>query len=246
MRIDDDVLAVLSRAQTNGAALVLTGQLPRPMYARANKVLKAAGGAWNRKAEAHIFAGDAADIIEQILLTGAIDLPQDFGVFFSPAPVADRVITLARLRPGLECLEPNAGKGALASRALLAGCSVDCIELLERHVNILCSTPYREVVHADFLTVEPTRRYDRVIMNPPFGKQADITHARHALRFLKPDGLLVAVMAASLAFRDNALTQGFRDLIRLRGGDIEALPEGAFKTSGTMVRAVIVTIPGGT
>jgi hypothetical protein len=50
-------------------------------------------------------------------------------------------------------------------------------------------------------------------------------------------------MAASVAFRDNRLTQDFRDLIRERGGDMEALPEGAFKASGTMVRSLIVTIP---
>jgi len=31
--------------------------------------------------------------------------------------------------------------------------------------------------------------------------------------------------------------------VRASGGDIEALPEGAFKASGTMVRSVIVTIP---
>ena len=30
-----------------------------------------------------------------------------------------------------------------------------------------------------------------------------------------------------------------------RGGDIEALPEGAFKASGTMVNTLIATIPGG-
>jgi hypothetical protein len=52
------------------------------------------------------------------------------------------------------------------------------------------------------------------------------------------------VMSASVTFRDNKLTQDFRDLVRERGGDIEALPEGAFKDSGTMVRTVIVTIPG--
>ena len=43
---------------------------------------------------------------------------------------------------------------------------------------------------------------------------------------------------------DNKLTQDFRDLIRSRGGDIEALLDGAFKSSGTNVRTVIVTIPG--
>ncbi len=54
MRVEDDVLAVLSRAETNGNALVLIGQLDRLMYERTNKVLEAAGGKWNRKAKAHM------------------------------------------------------------------------------------------------------------------------------------------------------------------------------------------------
>jgi len=50
-------------------------------------------------------------------------------------------------------------------------------------------------------------------------------------------------MSSSVTFRDNKLTQDFRDLIWERGGDIVALPEGAFKESGTNVRTVIVRIP---
>jgi hypothetical protein len=52
MRVEDEVLAVLSRAETNGNALTLTGRLDRKMYERTNKVLEAAGGKWNRKAKA--------------------------------------------------------------------------------------------------------------------------------------------------------------------------------------------------
>lgn len=81
-------------------------------------------------------------------------------------------------------------------------------------------------------------------MNPPFGRQADIKHVSHALKFLKPGGLLVSVMASSVTFRSNKLTTDFRQLIVDRGGHIKELPEGAFKSSGTMVNTVIVVIPG--
>jgi hypothetical protein len=50
-------------------------------------------------------------------------------------------------------------------------------------------------------------------------------------------------MSASVTYRDNRLTQDFRDLVRKSGGDIEALPDGAFGNSGTQVSTVIVTIP---
>ncbi len=96
----------------------------------------------------------------------------------------------------------------------------------------------------DFLTVQPEPVYDRVIMNPPFCRQADIKHVTHALRFLKPNGgLLVSVMSAGVTFRQNKLTTDFRQLVEERGGVIEKLPEGSFKASGTMVETVIAVIP---
>jgi hypothetical protein len=52
-------------------------------------------------------------------------------------------------------------------------------------------------------------------------------------------------MASSVGFRENRLTNEFRDLIAECGGRIESLPDGAFKESGTMVRTVIVEIPAG-
>ena len=245
MRVEDDVLAVLSRAETNGNALVLTGHLDRKMYERTNKALEAAGGKWNRKAKAHLFDDEAATRVDQIILSGEVEVPKDeFNFFPSPPPVVARLMELADVQPGMRVLEPSAGKGAIAYACAEAGAVVDCYELMEANfVALAGDMRLGSVRHVDFLTQAIEASYDRVVMNPPFAKQADIKHVLHALRFLKPGGLLVSVMAASVAFRDNKLTQDFRALIREQGGDIEALPDGAFKSSGTMVRTVIVTIP---
>lgn len=245
MRVEDDVLAVLSRAETNGNALVLIGQLDRLMYERTNKVLEAAGGKWNRKAKAHIFDDEAANRVDQIILSGEVEVPKDeFNFFPSPPDVVARLMELADVSHGMRVLEPSAGKGAIAYACADAGATVDCYELMEANfVALAGDMRLGSVRNMDFLAQAPEASYDRVVMNPPFAKQADIRHVLHATRFLRPGGLLVSVMAASVAFRGNKLTQDFRDLIRERGGDIEALPEGAFKASGTMVRSVIVTIP---
>ena len=245
MRVDEDVLAVLSRAETDGKSLVLTGQLDRRMYERTNKVLEAAGGKWNRNAKAHIFEDEAATRVDQIILSGEVEVPKDeFNFFATPPAVVARLMELADVEIGMRVLEPSAGRGAIAFACSDAGALVDCCELMMANFAMLSGNPrLGEVHHADFLEHAPSAIYDRVVMNPPFAKQADVKHVLHALRFLKPGGLLVSVMGAGVAFRDNMLTQHFRDLIRARGGDIEALPEGAFKESGTMVRTVIATIP---
>lgn len=245
MRVDNDVLAVLSAAQTNGNALILTGQLDRKLYEKTNKVLEACGGKWNRKAKSHLFDMDAADRIDQIIVSGEVEIPKDeFNYFPTPAAVVARLLEIASIQPGMHVLEPSAGRGAIAYPIADLGAIVDCYELMRENYLALCENiKLRHVRPMDFLAQTPEASYDRVVMNPPFAKQADIKHVMHALKFLKPGGLLVSVMSASVAFRDNRLTQEFRDLIYERGGDIEELPDGAFKESGTMVRTVVVTIP---
>lgn len=246
MKVDNEVLAVLDRAHTDGNSLFLVGQLDRRLYERTNKVLEAAGGKWNRKAKAHIFDGGAADAMEQIILTSEITVPQDFGFFPTPAPVVERLIELADIAPGMTALEPSAGTGNIVAGLHAAGAVVDAIELLDKNIAALKTQGLATLIGiGDFLETPAQPIYDRVVMNPPFERQADIKHVLHALRFLKPDGLLVSVMASSVTFRDNKLTTDFRALIRERGGEIEGLPEGSFKSSGTGVNTVIVTIPAG-
>lgn len=249
MKVDNSVLNVLSNADMDGPALKLTGTLDRALYVQTNKVLEAAGGKWDKKAKAHLFPVDAADAMEQIIQTGEVTLirtiQQDFGYFPTPRDVVRRLIALSDIDGGMLALEPSAGQGAIAFALVDCGATVDCVELLEANYTALArGKNLGKVQQGDFLGIEPSPIYDRVVMNPPFAKQADIHHVNHALKFLKPDGLLVSVMSAGVTFRDNRLTQDFRDLIRERGGDIEALPDGAFKESGTGVRTVIVTIPG--
>jgi predicted RNA methylase len=251
MKVDNTVLNVLGNAQMDGARLVLVGQLDRALYTQTNKVLEAAGGKWDKKAKAHLFPVDAADAMEQIIQTGEVTLirtiQQDFGYFPTPPAVVARLIELADLRPGMDVLEPSAGRGAIAiPLERQCNCYVYAVEVLPDNVAALVDSPCvaMTVAHLNFLSMAPNPRFDRVVMNPPFAKQADIHHVLHALKFLKPEGLLVSVMSASITFRDNTLTQDFRNLIRSRGGEIEALPDGAFKESGTGVRTVVVTIPG--
>ena len=251
MRIATDVLTAISAAAVTGNQLVLTDQLDRALYQRTNKVLVAAGGLWNRKAKAHIFAGSltAAERIEQILVTGEIVVPtDDFDFYPTPAALAAEIAVMADLAPGHVVLEPSAGDGALVNACFAAGVrSVDCVELHGGMAAALrTDTRIGSVQQIDFLRCAPQRDrlYDRVVMNPPFSRQADIRHVAHALPFLAPGGLLVAIMASGVVFRQNMLTSEFRELVYARGGTITPLPERSFAKSGTDIHTVVVIIPG--
>ena len=124
-----DVLDVLRRATTDGAALTLTGTLDPKLYKRVDVVLEAAGGQWNRSARAHLFPGDAGTVLADLVGTGTVSTAQDVGWFPTPAEVVARLVDLAELAPGMEVLEPSAGKCAIASRVAAAGCVLDCVEV---------------------------------------------------------------------------------------------------------------------
>lgn len=231
-----EVLAVLNRSKIEGNKLVLPAGLERKLYEAVNKAIEKAGGAWNRKAQGHVFASDPRAKLGLMLETGvAIDEKKKFQAYYTPAELAIRVARQADVA-GQEVLEPSAGKAALAQACLAAGAQkVDCIE-----VNPECATHLRGLglptVEADFLTVEPMRKYTRIVMNPPFARNQDIKHVAHALRFLAPGGILVAIMFP------NTERNKFQKLLQGLDHTIETLPEGAFQESGTPISTVLVTV----
>jgi methylase of polypeptide subunit release factors len=245
MKVANDVLKVLSDADLSGSRLVLQGQLDRKMYVSVNKVLEAAGWKWDRKAKAHTCEGEAVDVLERVLLTGEVTIAKDeFQFFPTPKAVVDQLIELAAIKPGMRVLEPSAGKGAIAYACADAGAGVHCIELMEANfAALVCDLRLVNVTKDDFLNVPPHAVFDRVVMNPPFARQADIKHVMHAYKFLVDGGRLVSVMSSGVTFRDDKLTRSFRVLIRDAGGEIIELPQGSFKESGTMVNTVIAVLP---
>ncbi len=248
MNIENNVLDVLSNATMDGTSLKLNGQLDRPLYVATNKVLEAAGGKWNRKAQAHIFEGEAAEIMDTIILTGQVtNKKQELGYFPTPLPVVTRLLELAKIERGMKILEPSAGRGAIAEAlvSIVGETNVDCMEIDPSNQaylrakfpnNPFCMAP------CDFLQAHEVAIYHRVVMNPPFAKQADIRHVLHAFRFLAPGGRLVSVMAAGVKFRTNQLTSSFRQFVADHHGNIVDLPENAFAESGTNINTVIVTM----
>ncbi|MBZ6102774.1 methyltransferase [Streptomyces olivaceus] len=249
MKLTDDILTALrERTAIDGTHLVLTGPRMDPkLYQRVNEVLEAVGGRWTTNEQAHVFPVDAAQALAPVLESGQVvtlrEKRQSAQYFPTPSAVVQRLIDLAAIKPGMEVLEPSAGSGAIATAATTAGAVVDCIERDPGYAAVLTDTGVaRTLTVADFLTVPAQPCYDRIVMNPPFTKGADMQHIEHALRFLKPDGLLVSVMSWAVTFQGRK-TAKFRSLVEARGGTVEAVAGGAFKESGTDVDTVIVTIP---
>lgn len=87
------------------------------------------------------------------------------------------------------------------------------------------------VVLANFLECPPRAEFDAVVMNPPFYGRHYVKHVRHALKFLKPDGTLVAILPATAHYDHKELEGEWRDL-----------PVGSFSEVGTNVPTGLLRI----
>lgn len=84
-------------------------------------------------------------------------------------------------------------------------------------------------------------------MNPPFDRGRDCDHVRHAFEFLKPGGILVAVMSARAEFREDKRHRALHEIVeRCRPAygwrKWHDLPAGSFAHAGTNINTVILAI----
>lgn len=166
-------------------------------------------------------------------------LARNFGFF--PTPKAACEFVLNDFSVSGRVLEPSAGTGNLAR--LCVGCAVDCIEIQPELADSLRREGiYNRVMCHDFLKVAPRPEYDCVVMNPPFDRERDIDHVMHALKFLKPDGRLVAIMSAGTEFRQTRKSVVFRNFMKSKNARFRDLPERSFSEMGTNVNTISVYV----
>lgn len=158
-------------------------------------------------------------------------------LFPTPAPLARRMGEEADIHPGMRVLEPSAGTGCLIPFLATQGHNIVAVEVNSALAHALRVRFTEIAVHcADFLQLTADAiggRFDRIVMNPPFRNGEDVAHIRHALRFLKPGGRLVAVCAQRAEFGT---------LADLHNGTYEPLPEGTFAEQGTGVRVALLVL----
>ncbi len=123
----------------------------------------------------------------------------------------------------IRVLEPSCGDGRILDAVRNYGQSALGIEYhagraaqaTAKGHNVLC---------ANFLECPPRAEFDAVVMNPPFYGRHYLKHVRHALKFLKSGGTLVAILPATAWYDHKELEGEWRDL-----------PVGSFSDAGTNV-----------
>lgn len=247
MKVDKKALEIIDlHGRADGNLFYIEQTLPRKEYMLVNGVLESLGGKWSRKDKCHVFPSGFSvdDALADVLATGnVLNVQKDLDHYETPEDTAIFMVHLAGVRQGHTCLEPSAGKGRIAS-VLAKACGVGAVTVIDIHppfVSNLKEVGFENALIVDFLKWDSTDKYDRIVMNPPFSKQADIDHVLQAVGYLAPGGVLVSVMAAGVEFRENRKTVGFKQSLSNIGEfEFIPLPSKTFAESGTNVSTVLL------
>lgn len=182
---------------------------------------------------------------ESALRPGAIP-----GYFSTPPAIIARMLEYADIHEGDLVLEPSAGNGSIADAIRTHWDDAVTLHVCERDHDLaeilrLKNHTFAERIGQDFLNGGPydqDPRYDRIVMNPPCEKHVDCRHIKRAYDWLAPDGALVAVVSDLSMVSMHTEAVQFRIWLQSVGAEVEALPNNAFKPSGSDVRSHLVMI----
>lgn len=176
---------------------------------------------------------------ENVKPSASTAVSKDMQYYPTPKAVAEMACEFAgvhgseawsRNKPIYRVLEPSCGDGrimeAIAARGHIAfGIEYHPGRAAEARAKGL------SVLTANFLDQPATPDFDHVVMNPPFYGRHYVKHVRHALKFLKPGGTLVAILPATARYDHGELD-----------GEWQDLPVASFAESGTNVPTVMLKI----
>lgn len=189
-------------------------------------------------------------------------LPQnDFQFYPTPSHIAGQLFSCIDWKSVESVLEPSAGRGDLIEWArhrcekvrypygysgsyTMPLKDVDCIEI-DPNLRALLSGKGFRVIHDDFLTFHTRKRYDLILMNPPFA-QGDL-HLLHALELCQGGGQIACILNAETI--RNPFTNSRKALLktlRKHGASIRFVERGfsrAARRTDVDIALINVNIP---
>lgn len=221
-------------------------------YDQVRQALLKAGAKY--KHNTFVFPNEAKPYIDRLMGGESVNIQKEFQFFATPQLLAEKMVMLADIQPHHRILEPSAGQGAIIeaihryqdlNQQELS--IVDYYELMDINRDILekkFGNPVRALLVGHDFMGEPVEiaMYDRVIANPPFTKGQDMDHINLMYRYCKPGGKIISLCSNSWQFAGSKKHQAFKIWLEAIEADIEQIPEGAFKESGTNIATCLIII----
>lgn len=227
-------------------------ELDREVYVTVKSQIENIGGKWKGgKTNGFVFElpnETVEDLFSRLLTGEAVNRNKELQYYPTPHHLCNVMVDLADIESDDRILEPSAGRGAIigAIHDRHSEISVDCYEIDEFNRSFLEKRSGNiNILGKDFIAEAGDKEiYDVIIANPPFAKKQDIIHVKKMYGLLKRGGRMVVIMAAGWTFASDRLSSEFREFLETDPQtyvqtDIDS---GQFKSSGTMVRTVMLTI----
>jgi len=250
---DENVMTTVNQVLKNCTVDGMIVRLPnvkldRELYVDVKKQLELIGGKWTSgKTRGFVFAkNNPKDLLQHLIDDDGTNHKKEFQFFATPDELADELVELAEIKPNHTVLEPSAGQGALveAIRRAHTKIFVNYYELMQINRTILQQKFGGSIlVHSegeDFLTCKS--KFDRIIANPPFSKNSDITHIYKMYECLHKGGRLVSIASVHYQHASGKKETAFKNWLKEVGATVKPVEAGAFKESGTVVPTVIIVI----
>lgn len=231
---------VFSVAEAADLLEIIDGKLVLPekwcspkLHKKLGEFLKTFGCERTKIKKRVAYTCDGEFALEQIIhickqLNG-VSLSDKFDFYPTPQVLVDIVQELADIKETDTVLEPSAGTGSLVKGLPIK--QVDCIELNETLATILKEKGYN-VQNCAFEDAE-VKQYDKIIMNPPFGKRLDAKHIKLAFnKFLKDGGTLVTIHSSGITQATDKASKQFQELFNNYGTYQKEFNNNEFKNSG--------------
>lgn len=163
------------------------------------------------------------------------------GFFPTPTPLIQQMFAMVSVEPNDTICEPSAGLGHIAEQIRLTWPENDLkvIEVNHSLSEVLKKKNF-DVDNSNFLST--TQKFDVIIMNPPFEKNQDIDHVKHAFSLLNGGGRLVAIMAGNK--NENSSNKKIAEFLEMVSefGYMEQNEEGSFKSAFNSTNVNTVTV----
>lgn len=233
----------LSKCTYGGNTVWLPSEM-LPNYKDIRTALLNAGATY--KKNSFVFPNDAEPYINRLMGGDKVNIKKEFQFFGTSDDLADEVVFQAQIEPFHKILEPSAGQAAIVNAIVRVFPSlwVDCCELMDINQDVLAKHSNVHFICEDFLKIpkQYIGYYDRIIANPPFSKNQDIDHIYKMYECLKPGGRIVTIASKHWLQSTKKKETAFREWLDKLHADIEEVPAGAFKESGTNIATCIIII----
>lgn len=220
-------------------------QFNKKSYTEAKKWIEEAGGSWQGgKIQGFKFPFNPERVFSILKEGKRCNLQQDYQFFETPDEVADWLVMLAGgINKDDTVLEPSAGRGALI-KAIHRSCPsviVECYELMPENRELLYTLDNVRLLDEDF-TKNSVGHYTKIIANPPFSKNQDISHVRLMYEHLEDGGTLAAITSQHWKSASERKCVEFREWLKEVHGEVFEIGEGEFKESGTAIGTMAIVI----